>query len=205
MRNSGSVSRPLRHRRWRLMLNIPGMLWRLRICSMTPTWRVRSICPSISLELLEIAGFPFAFCRETVLQYRSGRIMAMGSTFSSIVCSCNVLTDHDVRSAVSRTQTTCGGIAEADLRMPRMQRGMRPVCTDHQDHHRRSPRRLRPGVLRRCSHSRRCCQAEAEQSRPDTSLSRPAEDPFKSPDFRSPTAFCAERFVARLRTDLEAF
>jgi bacterioferritin-associated ferredoxin len=54
--------------------------------------------PRNSLELLENAAFPFASRR--ALKYRWDCI-TKGSTGSMIVCSCNFLSDHDVRNAVS--------------------------------------------------------------------------------------------------------
>jgi bacterioferritin-associated ferredoxin len=53
------------------------------------------------LELLEKTAFPFASGR--ALQYLSERCRRItpGPAAFMIVCSCNVLTDHDVRSAVS--------------------------------------------------------------------------------------------------------
>jgi bacterioferritin-associated ferredoxin len=59
----------------------------------------RSVLPfSISLESLEKTVFPFASGR--VLEYRLAHLTRRGCRFFMIVCSCNVLTDHDVRSAV---------------------------------------------------------------------------------------------------------
>ena len=52
----------------------------------------------INLELLEIALFPFA--SGNALKYRWVSITDEFTPFM-IVCSCNVLTDHDVRDAVS--------------------------------------------------------------------------------------------------------
>jgi len=51
-----------------------------------------------NLELLEKAVFPFA--SGCALQYRSSRIYE-GLSVSMIVCSCNVISDHEVRHAVS--------------------------------------------------------------------------------------------------------
>jgi bacterioferritin-associated ferredoxin len=52
------------------------------------------------LELLERAVFPFAFARRhKYLSCASPK----GSPVFMIVCSCNVLSDHDVRSAVRET------------------------------------------------------------------------------------------------------
>jgi bacterioferritin-associated ferredoxin len=51
------------------------------------------------LELLEIGVFPFASRR--ALQYLNGTASLKSSLVFMIVCSCNVLTDHDVRSAVN--------------------------------------------------------------------------------------------------------
>jgi len=54
-----------------------------------------------SLELLESAVFPFAPRRG--LKYLMGSI-SEGTSILMIVCSCNVLSDHDVRSAVNSAQ-----------------------------------------------------------------------------------------------------
>jgi bacterioferritin-associated ferredoxin len=51
-----------------------------------------------SLESLQKAVFPFASRR--ALQYRR-RSISEGLSVSMIVCSCNVLSDHDVRHAVA--------------------------------------------------------------------------------------------------------
>jgi bacterioferritin-associated ferredoxin len=51
------------------------------------------------LELLEIGVFPFASLR--ALQYLNVTVPSEEFTGFMIVCSCNVLTDHDVRSAVN--------------------------------------------------------------------------------------------------------
>ena len=58
-----------------------------------------------------------------------------GSTGFMIVCSCNVLSDHDVRNAVSAASDLPRN-AEADLWLPRLQRRVRPMRAHHQDHHR---------------------------------------------------------------------
>jgi bacterioferritin-associated ferredoxin len=52
------------------------------------------------LESLEKAVFPFASRR--ALQYRM-RHLSEGLSASMIVCSCNVLSDHDVRHAVANS------------------------------------------------------------------------------------------------------
>ena len=52
----------------------------------------------LSLELLENAVFPFASGR--AFNIDSGSITEGPAAFM-IVCSCNVLSDHDVRTAVS--------------------------------------------------------------------------------------------------------
>jgi bacterioferritin-associated ferredoxin len=57
---------------------------------------------SISLESLEKAVFPFASCRG--LKYRMGTVSLKGPAGFMIVCSCNVLSDHDVRSAVESAE-----------------------------------------------------------------------------------------------------
>ena len=57
--------------------------------------------PPISLELLEISAFAFASCG--LLQYFNCCI-TNGFPALMIVCSCNVLSDHDVRSAVESAQ-----------------------------------------------------------------------------------------------------
>jgi bacterioferritin-associated ferredoxin len=54
---------------------------------------------SISLELLETAVFPFA--SGAALQYLKYSSITDGLADFMIVCSCNVLSDHDVRNAVS--------------------------------------------------------------------------------------------------------
>jgi bacterioferritin-associated ferredoxin len=51
------------------------------------------------LELLETAVFPFA--SGATLQYLNNRSITDGLADFMIVCSCNVLSDHDVRNAVS--------------------------------------------------------------------------------------------------------
>jgi bacterioferritin-associated ferredoxin len=56
---------------------------------------------SISLELLQ--NSVFAFASRGLLQYRR-RCITNGPTALMIVCSCNVLSDHDVRSAVESSQ-----------------------------------------------------------------------------------------------------
>jgi bacterioferritin-associated ferredoxin len=56
----------------------------------------------ISLESLEKAFFPFASLRG--LSYPSTYASLTGFSVSMIVCSCNVLTDHDVRSAVNAAE-----------------------------------------------------------------------------------------------------
>jgi bacterioferritin-associated ferredoxin len=55
---------------------------------------------AISLELLEISAFSFVWQRRfhyflCTTHHHRARLLAM------IVCSCNVLSDHDVRNAVS--------------------------------------------------------------------------------------------------------
>jgi bacterioferritin-associated ferredoxin len=55
-----------------------------------------------SLESLENADFPFA--SPDRLQYLMATHHPLGAVFSMIVCSCNVLTDHDVRDAVSASE-----------------------------------------------------------------------------------------------------
>jgi bacterioferritin-associated ferredoxin len=52
---------------------------------------------AISLELLETAVFPFAYGHALQYLFRS---ITDGSAVFMIVCSCNVLSDHDVRSVV---------------------------------------------------------------------------------------------------------
>jgi bacterioferritin-associated ferredoxin len=52
-----------------------------------------------SLELLEKPAFPFASSQP--LQYLSRQKRKRAGLVSMIVCSCNVLSDHDVRSAVT--------------------------------------------------------------------------------------------------------
>jgi bacterioferritin-associated ferredoxin len=51
------------------------------------------------LELLETAVFPFA--SGAALQYLKNLGITDGPVVFMIVCSCNVLSDHDVRNAVS--------------------------------------------------------------------------------------------------------
>jgi bacterioferritin-associated ferredoxin len=51
------------------------------------------------LELLETAAFPFA--SGAALQYLKNSSITDGPAVFMIVCSCNVLSDHDVRNAVS--------------------------------------------------------------------------------------------------------
>jgi bacterioferritin-associated ferredoxin len=58
--------------------------------------------PGISLESLEKAVFPFASC--SGLTYSKYVRITDGLQRSMIVCSCNVLTDHDVRSAVNAAE-----------------------------------------------------------------------------------------------------
>jgi bacterioferritin-associated ferredoxin len=53
----------------------------------------------LTLESLEKTVFPFASCRS--LKYRLPIRITAGLNRFMIVCSCNVLTDHDVRSAVN--------------------------------------------------------------------------------------------------------
>ena len=55
----------------------------------------------ISLESLEKTVFPFASCRG--LKYRSAPLPRWAAV-RMIVCSCNVLSDHDVRNAVSAAE-----------------------------------------------------------------------------------------------------
>jgi bacterioferritin-associated ferredoxin len=52
----------------------------------------------VSLELLEKTVFPFA--SQGCLQYLKTCRITDGPAVFMIVCSCNVLSDHDVRSAV---------------------------------------------------------------------------------------------------------
>jgi len=54
------------------------------------------------LELLEKAPFPFASCRglEYLVVYASPK----GPLFFMIICSCNVLSDDDVRNAVNASE-----------------------------------------------------------------------------------------------------
>jgi bacterioferritin-associated ferredoxin len=52
------------------------------------------------LELLEKAVFPFA---STISLTYLSRCITEGPPVFMIVCSCNVLSDHDVRNAVSAT------------------------------------------------------------------------------------------------------
>jgi bacterioferritin-associated ferredoxin len=54
---------------------------------------------AISLELLQIPDFPFASPRG--VQYLIGKHHRPGSPPRMIVCSCNILSDHDVRNAVT--------------------------------------------------------------------------------------------------------
>jgi bacterioferritin-associated ferredoxin len=54
---------------------------------------------AISLELLQIPVFPFASSRAD--QYFISQHHRTGWLPRMIVCSCNVLSDHDVRNAVS--------------------------------------------------------------------------------------------------------
>jgi bacterioferritin-associated ferredoxin len=56
----------------------------------------------ISLESLEKALFSFASC--CALTYPKAYASPTGFSAFMIVCSCNVLTDHDVRSAVSAAE-----------------------------------------------------------------------------------------------------
>jgi bacterioferritin-associated ferredoxin len=56
----------------------------------------------ITLESLQNAAFPFASC--DALQYREAIRITDGPAALMIVCSCNVLSDHDVRSAVESSQ-----------------------------------------------------------------------------------------------------
>jgi bacterioferritin-associated ferredoxin len=54
------------------------------------------------LESLEKTVFPFAYRRS--LKYLKGSASPMGPSGFMIVCSCNVLSDHDVRSAVNAAE-----------------------------------------------------------------------------------------------------
>jgi bacterioferritin-associated ferredoxin len=54
------------------------------------------------LELLEKTVFSFASCAG--LKYSKGQPCSASLSPSMIVCSCNVLTDHDVRAVVSVAQ-----------------------------------------------------------------------------------------------------
>jgi bacterioferritin-associated ferredoxin len=56
----------------------------------------------IILELLQNPVFPFA--SHAALQYRRASCITDGPAVLMIVCSCNVLSDHDVRSAVESSQ-----------------------------------------------------------------------------------------------------
>src|SRR5882757_1866347 len=66
---------------------------------------------AVTLESLEKAVFPFASCRglkylsryRWLRTYRWFRITD-GSAVFMIVCSCNLITDHDVRSAVNAAE-----------------------------------------------------------------------------------------------------
>ena len=58
--------------------------------------------PRTNLESIEKAVFPFASCRG--LKYLDGQASPKGSSASMIVCSCNVLSDDDVRNAVSASE-----------------------------------------------------------------------------------------------------
>jgi len=55
-----------------------------------------------SLELLQNVVFPFA--SHAAVQYLKGVRITDGPACLMIVCSCNVLSDHDVRSAVESAQ-----------------------------------------------------------------------------------------------------
>jgi bacterioferritin-associated ferredoxin len=57
---------------------------------------------SISLESLEKTVFPFA--SRPALNYLFGHRITEGPAGFMIVCSCNVLSDHDVRSAVESAE-----------------------------------------------------------------------------------------------------
>jgi bacterioferritin-associated ferredoxin len=54
------------------------------------------------LESIEKSVFPFASRRG--LKYLDGQASPKGSSVSMIVCSCNVLSDDDVRNAVSASE-----------------------------------------------------------------------------------------------------
>ena len=56
----------------------------------------------LSLELLEKAAFPFASCRR--LEYLVVYASPKGPLFFMIICSCNVLSDDDVRNAVNASE-----------------------------------------------------------------------------------------------------
>jgi bacterioferritin-associated ferredoxin len=54
------------------------------------------------LELLEKVAFPFASCRR--LEYLVVYASPKGPLFFMIICSCNVLSDDDVRNAVNASE-----------------------------------------------------------------------------------------------------
>src|SRR4051794_30835534 len=56
----------------------------------------------LSLELLEKVAFPFASCRR--LEYLVVYASPKGPLFFMIICSCNVLSDDDVRNAVNASE-----------------------------------------------------------------------------------------------------
>src|SRR3954469_24001621 len=81
-------------------------LSRPRIASLnggaTASFQRKSDSVRLSLELLEKAAFPFASCRglEYLVVYASPK----GPLFFMIICSCNVLSDDDVRNAVNASE-----------------------------------------------------------------------------------------------------
>jgi bacterioferritin-associated ferredoxin len=76
------------------------------ICQIRKFLKIHSgMKPELSLESLQNAVFPFATCG--TLQYRRGpasKASPDGPAGLMIVCSCNVLSDRDVRSAVESAQ-----------------------------------------------------------------------------------------------------
>ena len=79
-------------------INVTRASWKHVVCACgTRLFRLVPNCLGISLELLETAVFPFASQRALQYLFRS---ITDGPADFMIVCSCNVLSDHDVRSAV---------------------------------------------------------------------------------------------------------
>jgi bacterioferritin-associated ferredoxin len=114
----------------------------------------------ISLELLEKRFFLLHPPSRSSISI--GQASPKGPAGFMIVCSCNVLSDHDVRNAVS---VSLGPAAQrqADLWLPRLQRRMRPLRAHHQDHHRRSARPCAKACCSGCPHS----HAERGNDEPD--------------------------------------